>query len=91
MRKLQIHKYLTLMPRYPIPLIVLIALILYDILRGAANDQIWGSKQRPKKWLILGVTQTSGRPSSIIHQMKAKNLRIWKLCDAGTEKLSFDV
>ena len=41
----------------------------------------------PKKWLILGVTQTGGRPSSIIHQMKAKNLRIQKLRDAGTEKL----
>ena len=42
---------------------------------GAANDQIWG-------W-----TQTGGRPSSIIHQMKANNLRVQKLRDAGTEKL----
>ena len=36
---------------------------------------------------ILGWTQTGGRTSSIIHQMKAKNLRIQKLCDAGTKKL----
>ena len=42
---------------------------------GAAKDQ------------ILGWTSTGGRLSSILHQMKAKNLRIQKLCDAGTEKL----
>ena len=44
-------------------------------------------QQTPKKWLILGVTPTGGRLSSIIHQMKAKNLRIQKLRDAGTKKL----
>ena len=42
---------------------------------GAANGQ------------ILGWTPTGGRKSNIIHQMKAKNLRIQKLRDAGTEKL----
>ena len=42
---------------------------------GAAKDQ------------ILGWTPTGGRLSSIIYQMKAKNLRIQKLRDAGTEKL----
>ena len=42
---------------------------------GAAKDQ------------ILGWTPTGGRLSGIIHQMKAKNLRIQKLCDAGTKKL----
>ena len=36
---------------------------------------------------ILGWTLTGGRTSSIIHQMKAKNLRIQKLRDAGTKKL----
>ena len=36
---------------------------------------------------ILEWTLTGGRTSSIIHQMKAKNLRIQKLPDAGTKKL----
>ena len=36
---------------------------------------------------ILGWTLTGGRTSSIIHKMKAKNLRIQKLRDAGTKKL----
>ena len=33
--------------------------------RVAANDQFWG-------W-----TPTGGRPRSIMHQMRAKTLRIW--------------
>ena len=36
---------------------------------------------------ILGWTPAGGRTSGIIHQMKAKNLRIQKLHDAGTKKL----
>ena len=36
---------------------------------------------------IMGWTPTGGRISSIIHQMKAKNLRRQKLRDAGTKRL----
>ena len=36
---------------------------------------------------LLGWTQAGGRTSSIIHQMKAKNLRIQKPRDAGTKTL----
>ena len=46
-----------------------------NIHSGAAKDQ------------ILGWTPTGGRLSGIIHQMKAKNIRIQKLRDAGTKKL----
>ena len=49
--------------------------VIKDSVYAAANDKIWG-------W-----TPTGGRLSSIIHQMKAKNLRIQKLRGAETEKL----
>ena len=72
------------------------------LLRPIVNPQLYNGETDPfviygrpmivspslaAKDQLLGWTQTVGITSSIIHQMKAKNLRIQKLREAGTKQL----